>query len=177
MPQRNLLLQRLSGLKNDRETLRVMMFSISTPSTKEIDYLLALPVAAILKVMSCPPISGSLKEGLGILNIGSQTITILDLYQKFAPHSAATEHRTRVQDYPFLILLKTITGEPCGIPVGEPPVLLDIPLNTVRPLPPSYRQVNDLNFASHLAIIPQDEGQEPLKVFLLGMDSILSIEN
>jgi hypothetical protein len=51
---------------------------------------------------------------------------------------------------------------------------MDISPTTIRSLPLAYREVNQLSFASHMAIIPQGENLEPSQILLLGMSSSLA---
>lgn len=156
--------KRLSGAANDCDSLRVIVFAIA-------DYLFALPVGAVLKVITCPPISSTVEGGIGMADLGSQTITILDLRQKLGSQTLEKQFPGFQQ---LLLLIQTRTGEICGIPVDKPPSLLDIPLETVRPVPLSYRQVAKLSFASHMAVLTPGQPEESIKVFLLGMSQILA---
>jgi len=161
--------KRLSGTANECDSLRVIVFAIA-------DYLFALPVGAVLKIISCPPISSTVESGIGIADLGSQTITILDLRQKLVsqPQARQVDEVSPVPTFQrFLLLTQTRTGELCGIPVDKPPSLIDIPLETVRPVPLSYRQVAKLSFASHMAVLPEGQG-ESINVFLLSMNQILA---
>lgn len=161
--------KRLSGAANDRDSLRVIVFAIA-------DYLFALPAGAVLKVINCPPISSTVESGIGMADLGAQTITILDLRQKIFPQPLEGQVHQDCSLVPtfqrFLLVTQTRTGEICGIPVDKPPTLIDIPLETVRPVPWSYRQVA-LSFASHMAVLPGGKPEETIKVFLLGMSQIL----
>ncbi|MBN4002804.1 chemotaxis protein CheW [Nostoc sp. LPT] len=164
--------KRLSGAVSERDSLRVLVFAIA-------DYLFALPVGAVLKVMACPPISSSTVEsGIGMVDLGTQTITIVDLRQKFIPQVQAQQAHQVLSAVDtsgrFLLLTQTRTGEICGIPVDKPPALIDIPLSAVRPVPWSYRQVAELSCVSHMAVLSVAPNEEPLKVLLLGMSQILA---
>ncbi len=55
--------KRLSGAVSERDSLRVVVFAIA-------DYLFALPVGAVLKVMACPPISSTVESGIGMVDLG-----------------------------------------------------------------------------------------------------------
>ncbi|OUL21779.1 chemotaxis protein CheW [Nostoc sp. T09] len=159
--------KRLSGTVSESDSLRVVVFAIA-------DYLFALPVGAVLKVIACPPISSTVESGIGMVDLGAQTITIVDLRQKVQPqqrHQVLSGVDTSGR---FLLLTQTRTGEICGIPVDKPPALIDIPLEAVRPVPWSYRQVAELNFVSHMAVLSVAPNEEPLKVLLLGMNQILA---
>lgn len=158
------LFKRLSDATTEQGTVRVIIFAID-------DYLFALPVEAVLKVIVCPPIRGVVDSGIGMVDLGSQTITVVDLRQNLPSSWDGQDRKSSLSNFQssrFLILLQTQTGE-CGIPIEQPPALTDIPLATIRPVPLSYRQVSGLSFATHMAILPEAQAKEPLKIFLLGM--------
>ncbi|WP_138500621.1 chemotaxis protein CheW [Nostoc sp. PA-18-2419] len=163
--------KRLSGTVSEHDSLRVVVFAIA-------DYLFALPVGAVLKVIACPPISSTVESGIGMVDLGTQTITIVDLRQKLIPQVQAQQAHQVLYAVDtsarFLLLTQTRTGEICGIPADKPPALIDIPLSAVRPVPWSYRQVAELNFISHMAVLSLTPNEEPLKVLLLGMSQILA---
>jgi chemotaxis signal transduction protein len=169
MPTSSLLLKRLSSVNDDRETIRTIVFSLADlEDTAMGKYLFALPVEAVSRAIVYPANQPILKDGIGMINIGSQTVTIVDLRQKFVTTDSTSDSSR------FLILFHTQPGELCGLPVKDAPILLDIPLTTIRPLPLSYRQVNQLTFASHVAIVPQGDNLEPLQILLIGMGESLS---
>ncbi|MBD2451525.1 chemotaxis protein CheW [Nostoc sp. FACHB-152] len=163
--------KRLSGAVSESDSLRVVVFAIA-------DYLFALPVGAVLKVIACPPISSTVESGIGMVDLGAQTITIVDLRQKLIPQVQTQQTQQVLSAVEtsgrFLLLTQTRTGELCGIPVDKPPALIDIPLSTVRPVPWSYRQVADLSCVSHMAVLSIAPNEEPLKVLLFGMNQILA---
>lgn len=146
--------------------LRAIVFNIS-------DYIFGLPVGAVQKIIICPPITNPIQEGIAIVNLGSQTATVLDLRYKFAEN--ITEETTTAIQRRFLILIATKQDHPCGIIVDRAPVIQDIPASSIEPIPPSYREVKQFNFASHLATLPSLETgnkADPVNIFLLGMEDI-----
>ncbi len=126
-------------------------------------YLFALPVESVVKAIVYPAPKPILKDGIGMLNLGSQTITIVDLRHKFMSIEPDTDASR------FLILFHANAGELYGLPIKDAPILRDISATTIRLIPLAYREVNQLSFASHMAIVPQAENQEPLQILLLGM--------
>lgn len=162
--QNSSLFKRLSDATTEQSTVRVIIFSlgVNTSSVSE-DYLFALPVGAVLKVIVCPPIQGVVESGIGMVDLGSKTVTVVDLRQNL-PANLQGQDKGSLSGFKssrFLILLQTQNGE-CGIPIEQPPALTDIPLTTIRSVPLSYRQATGLSFASHMAILPEAQGQEPL---------------
>ena len=127
-------------------------------------YLFAMPVEAVDKAIVYPTERTLLKDGIGMMNLGDKTLTIVDLRQQF------TKIDPQQDSSKFLILFHTQAGELCGLPVKDAPVLFDIAPATIRSIPLAYREVNQLSFASHMAIIPQENGLEPLQILLLGLN-------
>ncbi len=175
-------LQKLSHTTTNPDTLRVLVFSVSATSLSDHeDYLFALPVETVLKVISCPPINWAMDTGLGMTDLGSENVTTVDLSGQFFFRDSKKLEDASVStvsnSHPFLILLKTRTEEQCGIPVAGLPILSDIPLSTIRPVSLSYRQVAKIDFASHMAILHPTEENKPIKIFLLGMSNIYMKNN
>ena len=171
-------LKRLSSTSTNPDILRIIVFSLSEePFSAQADYLFAFPVESVLKAIICPPINWVADSGIGITNLGSQNLTVVDLRQQFFlanPEKPEERNSDQIANaHRFLILLKTRTEELCGIPVAHPPTLTDIPLSKIRPVPLSYRQVAGLSLASHMATLSETEEEKSLKVFLLGMSKII----
>ena len=158
--------QRLSSLNDNPNTIRTIVFSLADiEHTSMAKYLFALPVEAVEKAIVYPPDRAILKDGIGMINLGEQTLTIVDLRQRFT--SIESEHDSSK----FLILFHTQAGEFCGLPIKDAPVLIDLNPDTIRSIPLAYREVNQLSFVSHMAIVPQENGLEPLQILLLGLGS------
>lgn len=160
---------RLASLNDDRDNFRAIVFALANiEQTSMAKYLFALPVESVAKAIVYPADRPPLKDGIGMMTIGEQTVTIADLRHKFAEIASDTDASG------FLILFHTHANELCGLPIKDAPVLMDIALSTIRPLPLAYREVNQLSFASHIALIPQGENVEPLQILMLGMDRSLN---
>lgn len=162
--------QRLSGKTvQEKDSLRVMVFSV-------MEYFFAFPIGAILRIIPCPSFTTE-DNGIGMIDLGSQTVTIVDLSHKFIKQAneKTIDKITNIDSNPnFLIMFQTQVGELCGIPVSKAPVLTDIALNNIRPVPLSYRQISELSFINHMAMIPQEGEEESLKIFCLGTNEILA---
>ncbi len=153
----------------EKDSLRVMVFSV-------MEYFFALPIGAILRIIPCPPFTTE-DNGIGMIDLGSQTVTIIDLRYKFIKKATDNPIETISMvnsNLNFLIMFQTQVGELCGIPVAKAPVLTDIALKNIRPVPLSYRQISELSFVNHMAVIPKKEKQESLKIFCLGTNEILA---
>jgi chemotaxis signal transduction protein len=165
----SLLPKRLSSVSDDDDTLRTVVFSLADMENTSISqYIFALPVEAVDRAIVYPSERAILRDGIGMINLGTQTLTIVDLRQKF------TTIDPQQDSSKFLILFHTQAGELCGLPVKEAPVLLDIAPDTIRSIPLAYREVNQLSFVSHMAIVPQENGLEPLQILILGLDRPLT---
>lgn len=145
--------------KTEETALRAIIFAVA-------DYWFALPVGAVQKISLCPPIKNAVEEGLGTIDLGNETATVVDLEAKFA---ANQDHNFTRR---YLLLTQTHSGEKCGLIATSPPSMVEIPLSTIRSLPASYRESGKFGFISHLAVLPQDE--ESIDVFLLGMRELFS---
>ena len=148
--------QRLSHVTSDVNLLKVLVFEMA-------NHFFALSISNIFKVINCPPITDTTDSSIGITDFEGQTVTVVNLAQKLSPHNSATR---RMQKR-FLILSSTRQGELCGIPIDNSPALIELPMDNIRPLPLSARQVNPFSIATHVAILPKPEGS--IKIFLLGV--------
>jgi chemotaxis signal transduction protein len=156
--------KRLSSLNDDSEMIRTVIFSLADiEQTSMSKYLFALPVEAVEKAIVYPADRAILKDGIGMINIGSKTLTIVDLRQKFAKIDPQQDTSK------FLILFHTQAGELCGLPIKNAPELFDISPDHIRAIPLAYREANQLHFVSQMAIVPQENGLEPLQILLLGI--------
>jgi purine-binding chemotaxis protein CheW len=174
----NLNLKRLSSTSTNPDSLRIVVFSLSENAfSNQEDYLCALPVEAVFKAISCPPINWAVDSGIGMADLGAENVTVVNLRQHFLQATSASQEEKKSSPVAnsdnFLILLRTATGELCGIPVSKPPTLTDIPVSTIVPVPLSYRELAGLSWASHMAMLSDKEKQKPLKIFLLGMSKVI----
>jgi len=156
--------QRLSHITSDVNLLKVLVFEMA-------NHFFALSISAIFKVINCPPVTDTTDSSLGITDFEGQTVTVVNLAQKLSPQNSATQ---RMQKR-FLIVILTRQGELCGIPIDNSPALIELPMDSIRPLPLSVRQVNPLSIATHVAILPKSEGS--LKIFLLGGSPVEDFTN
>ncbi|AFZ37543.1 CheW domain protein [Stanieria cyanosphaera PCC 7437] len=142
-------------------SLRAIIFSIK-------DYWFALPIEAVIKILPCPPINSPSKEGISIVDLEDRTITVVDLLYKLNHLEEGNEIEKICGLQRFLILTMTQTEEIFGLLVEHSPTLIDIPLNSIRTVPLSYRHVIELNFVKQMAILTDTQEHKLLKVFLLG---------
>lgn len=130
---------------------------------------LAVRIDQVQKVVNLPTVYGSGLNPIGLARVGDREITVVDLARRLF-HADAN----RSGQYGYLVLVQQRTGEIFGIPSVETPLLLEVPANLIRTLPPSYRRADTLEIASHIAIIPGAEASRTL--FLLDVE-MLSVEH
>jgi chemotaxis signal transduction protein len=153
--------KRLSHVNNDVNLLKVLVFEMA-------DRFFALPLNVIFKVIECPPITNTVHRGIGMADFEQQTITVVNLAQRLSPQIMDLQTPKKR----FLILTQTRQGQLCGIPIDKSPALIELPVENIHQLSSSYRQMNPLCIATHMAILPESEGS--LKIFLLGMTDKLT---
>ncbi|HBK64958.1 MAG TPA: chemotaxis protein CheW, partial [Cyanobacteria bacterium UBA11166] len=95
----------------------------------------SLPIERVYKILNRTTIYGSGTNQVGIAHISDREITVIDLHRRFFQASSIDEAETKG----YLVILQNTTGELYGIPVGEAPILMDVPLSTIRVIPESYR--------------------------------------
>lgn len=114
-----------------------------------LNYLFALPISDIVQVVNFPPQSGEELNHAGLIRLGNHIIRLVDLhwldnstdgYRPSAPPS-------------FLVITQGLQEGFCGIPVFEPPDLIEISPEQIQILPQSERQFGVLKIASHAAVI------------------------
>jgi len=69
-----------------------------------------------------------------------------------------------------IVIARVLEGELCGIVVDEPPILMQLPEESIQPLPKSHPQSGLLTFASHVAVLPQEPR---FTIFLLDLQQAL----
>ena len=148
-------------MNNEPEAGKFIVFMIA-------DYLLALPMSAVLKVVNSPHGSNGNLRAAGLVQIGHHTIMLLDLQQKFTTSYAPQVTRNS----PFLVITQ-VQGELCGIPVDEPPNLVELPRDSIRALPKSYNQVGLMDMVSHVAVLSQEE--KTFTIFIVDINRAVGV--
>ncbi len=120
---------------------------------KIMDYLLALPIEEVLKVVNCSPVASSSIRTMGFVQMGRHMIRVLDLHQRFSISNLPQLPANQL----FLVITRGSGEELCGIPVDEPPNLVELPLDIMRRLPKSQLESNRLlELVSHAAVLAQE---------------------
>ncbi len=152
----------LSPTRQVTPFLKLVVFGIGSLN-------LALRIESVYKVLNHTSVYSSGLNHVGVAHVGDGEVTVVDLYRRFFKSNQTSESNPSS----YLVLVKNTTGELYGIPVADTPVLMEVPLSTIRVLPESYRRADTLEVASHVAVIHQ-EGT-PLTVFLLDVDLLLPV--
>lgn len=129
---------------------------------KTLNHLLALPIQEVLKVVKCSPQDSKMLKTMGIIQLGSQAIRIVNLPGDLPPENSKPT---------FLVISRNSQGELFAISVNEPPDLMELPHHSVQPLPKSNRQRQGiLNMVSHAAVLAKDN--TTTTIFLLDVNQI-----
>lgn len=144
--------QRLATRSDNENLLRLIVFEVA-------GYWLALPITAVIKVIPCPAIISNNNQGIGMVNLGSAVVSVVDLQFRFTSKSLV--------DPQFLILTFSQRREVFAIPTDRVPGMVEASLEQILPLPPAYRQVDALGLCSHMAVLEQ----EKVTIYLLDVGS------
>ena len=150
--------------KLGRETVpstRILVFGIGNVK-------LALPIETISKILKQTTVYGVGLNGVGIAHIGDREVTVVDLHEQLFQSSLIDAASLAT----YLIVVQNSKGELYGIPVTAVPALREVPLSSIRVLPPSYRDADIISSATHVCHIEQAEA--PLTIFMLDVDLLLS---
>jgi purine-binding chemotaxis protein CheW len=138
------------------------------------EYLLALPISEVLKVVKCSTVANTGLRMMGLVQLGRHTIRVLELHQYLnveTPNFTSLPSSNLAQ--PFLVITRDPQGELCGIGVEEAPDLIEIPLETMQSLPkPDRHSKGVLEIASHAAVLSQKDGTTT--IFLLDLKRFLN---
>ena len=126
---------------NTPETEKFITFEVA-------GYWFVLPMAAVLKIVNCPPPSQGGTVGIGLVQLGSHTIRLLDLHQEFGRSSD-----TIPEQAPFLVVVHNPQKELWGIALDVPPDLIELPLSTFKPVSLEPPFDHKTNWISHMAIV------------------------
>jgi chemotaxis signal transduction protein len=137
------------------QTLKLIVFSLGQSSTKLL--YLGAEINSVKKIISQTAIHSSGQTLAGVAHLDDQEVTILDLHRSV--------FGTPIPEASYLVILRLTGSELLGIPVEKSPVLVEVPSNDVRVLPASYRQIDTLSIASHVAVAETEEGSQT--IFLL----------
>jgi purine-binding chemotaxis protein CheW len=141
---------------------------------KIADYLLALPIGDVLKVVNCSAATNRGLRTMGFVQLGRYMVRVLDLREQLG----ARQYLAPIDGLPslpndqrFLVITRGREGELCGISVDAPPNLVDLPLEMIQSLPQSDRHGKGaLAIVSHAAVVTHEE--VTTTIFLLDMKRV-----
>jgi len=140
---------------------------------KITDYLLALPINDVLKVVNCSSAASKGLKTMGVVQLGRHMIRVLDLHEELGgrPELPPTRGLSQLPaDQPFLVITRGPQGELCGIAVDEPPNLVELPLELMQILPHSAHQSSVFKMVSHAAVLSQED--VTTTIFVLDMKRV-----
>lgn len=148
------------------DVCRAVVFSIS-------GYLLALPVAAVVRVTQRCSAQGSTLDHSGIVYLDNQPLVLLELHT-LLPRQQASGQTTLTNRHPgsFLVVAQLESTMPCAIAVDEPPTLMELPLSAVRCLPRSYQQ-SLRGITQHVVMLPQLD--RTVSILLLDLQQAMQV--
>jgi purine-binding chemotaxis protein CheW len=128
------------------ETCRSIVFTIA-------NHWLALPLAAVLKIMTTKAIPLNEIGGQSLIYLDQDPITLVNLHPVLSGVLASSSTSPANVISGQFLLITGLYGYPqWAIPVDEAPTLLELPLDSVRLLPNTYRE-SIHNLACHVAVL------------------------
>ena len=113
----------------------------------------ALPMAAVLRIVNCPPSNQGGTISVGVVQLGPHTIRLLDLQTQWGLQPEAHSP----EETPFLLVVRGPQQALWGIALDTPPDLLELPLSRFKPVPPEKRLALKLQWISHMAVIAEQD--------------------
>ncbi|MDF5728047.1 MAG: chemotaxis protein CheW [Rhizonema sp. PD38] len=147
-------------------------------------YQIALLINDVLKVVNCSSIPNQEILTLGLAHIGRHTIRVLDLHDylngkiqnpislQISKQISNLSQKNTTEG--FLVIVRNLERQFCGILVDQPPDLLELPDEMMRSLPKSARQPKTLlDLVSHVAVVSRDGVTNT--IFLLDVEQVLNL--
>ncbi len=103
---------------------------------------LSLPLEGVRKVIPRPEIIKGRQKYLGLCYFEDQEVTVIDLHQKILEEEFLSGKS-------YLIVVHSPKGL-YGITVANLPVMRDVALEQLHPVPAEYRERDTLRIASHM---------------------------
>ena len=136
---------------------------------------LIVPIELVFRILSNVEVHNTGDRGYGITHLGEREISVLNLhhhlFQREFPQP--TEERADRMIARYAVAIQSQSGDLYGIPVDRAPALLDVPLSDIRRLPDSYRQVDTLGIASHVAVVR--EADRPNTYFVIDIEGFMAL--
>ncbi|MBL1209253.1 chemotaxis protein CheW [Geminocystis sp. GBBB08] len=146
------------------EKIKLLVFPIGNLNA-------GLHIDTVQKIVNYSTIFSSGLNHYGLVTLGEKEIIVIDLHKKLFNQSEILDRN----DKKYLLLALNSSNETFGILIKNAPELYDIPLNTIRILPPSYRRADTLKIASHVTVIQsENEEEEEKTIFILDPDELIT---
>ncbi|MBD1865864.1 chemotaxis protein CheW [Leptolyngbya sp. FACHB-541] len=146
-------------MHDDSKLEKLIVFAIA-------NYDLALPIDQVLRVINYPLDTSKSLEKIGLIQCGRHTIRAVNLSQQLQLETPDA------QPLPFLMLVRGIDQELCGIPVSAPPDVIEISIEALQPLEWTSTTSPLLKVVSHTAVVKQTD--ETLSILLLDLYQVLA---
>lgn len=150
-----------SQSRDSAASVKMIVFTVG-------NFDLALPIEIVHKVLNQIPVYGSGLNGVGIAHVGDLEVTVIDLHRQLFQSSIINEAGQKG----YLLVIHNKNGELYGLPVSSVPVLMDLPISSIRVLPEAYRNGDILGIATHVCYLPKEE--PPLTIFLVNPEQMLN---
>ncbi len=173
IPETTLLQTRHHRKRLKEATLQLITFQLRQDR-------FALPITEVERVVTLETVYGDASQsGVGLTVYQGQELALVDVGQRIFGESdeddrpllqPRTESPDRLDQARLLLILKTPTGRPLGLPIDSRPVLKRVAKTAIAPIPQEYKTSGKIQFVSALSV--QAEG-EPL-LFLLEVAQLLN---
>jgi len=135
------------------------------------NYWLALPINQVIKIVNFDNKSNNELTKFGLVQLGRHTIKILDL--RWHNLEISGNLPTVIPQQPFLLIIRDLQRELCGIVVDETPDLLELPHAIIKVVPQSNRPSNGiLGMVSHVAVVSGENLTRT--IFILDLNRVLN---
>ena len=149
---------RQSAHRARTQRAKLIVFGFSHPDPAHEPIYLGTRIEQVYKILGQTAIYGTNQTIAGIAHLDGREIMIIDLYRKiFGVETAQTQ---------YVMVFQIGREQLIGLPLSEAPLLVEVSPEEIRPLPPGYTQIDTLEMATHIAVVPSETG-ESLSVFLL----------
>ena len=135
---------------------------------------LVVSLGSVYRILSNTNVHNTGQVGCGIAHLDELEISVMDLHHHlFKQKNARSGDGSDGSLANYLVIIQSLAGELFGIPVDRAPTLLDVPIATIRKVPDTYRQVDTLGIASHMAVI-EGSGKH-MTVFVLDIEGFMKL--
>jgi chemotaxis signal transduction protein len=145
--------------KTKEATQKMLIFGLGHLSV-------AVKLDDAIKVIPIPEIFRSGDKTLGIANFEETEVLVVDLAHEIFGSASSNSGR-------YLVIMQGDRQDLFGVPVGSLPIMKEVALSAIRPIPSDYRDRDALGLASHMVQVPS--GDETQTAFLLSTEKLLTI--